>query len=375
MKAISLFSGMGGDTLGIKDAGVDVVAFSEYNKDAIESHLANFPDSELIGNGDITKTTNEELSKYSNVDLIFAGFPCQGFSNAGKKLPDDPRNTLFKEFSRSASVIKPKIIIGENVKGLLSRKNYSGEMYIDVIKREFNALGYHIRYGLVKCEEHGVPQKRVRLFIVGVLDDRASNHWTQHLNLTTNNPLSISMVKGKPYIDLPKEPEVGMRDFLEPTLENSTEFDLDCVPEGGVIESNDDPSGDPHPYLLLKMGKVETHYWNPSASKYEYNGKSFDNLFSFSKRDSPIHCEIVDVDKPAKTIICTYGHQPRMFVPLKKGSQGYVRAFTVNELKQIQSFPADFIVKGSISSQIAQIGNAVPPKACTKLVKEIIKNV
>lgn len=361
MKAISLFSGMGGDTLGMQNAGVDVVAFSEYNKDTIESHMANFPDSKLIGDGDITKTTDDELKEYSDVDIIFAGFPCQGFSNAGKKMPDDPRNTLFREFARATSVIKPKFIIGENVKGLLSRKNYDGEMYIDIIEREFKDLGYDICYGLVKCENHGVPQKRVRLFIVG--------------HLSGTNPLSVSMVKGKPYINLPEEPEVGMRSFLESTLENSKEFDLDCVPEGSTIESNDDPSGDPHPYLLLKMDKVETHYWNPSANKYQYKGKSFDNLFSFSKRDSPIHCEIVDIDKPAKTIICTYGHQPRMFVPLKKGSQGYVRAFTVNELKQIQTFPADFVVKGSVSSQITQIGNAVPPKVCTTLVKEIIKNV
>jgi DNA (cytosine-5)-methyltransferase 1 len=356
MKAISLFSGMGGDTLGMTNAGVEVVAFSEFNNDAVESHLANFPHSKLIGCGNITKTTDSQLLEYKGVDVVFAGFPCQGFSHAGKKLPDDPRNTLFKEFARVTSIIKPKIIIGENVQGLLTRKNFIGENYIDVIVKEFTDLGYNVKFGLVKCEDYGVPQKRTRLFIVGTL---------------ANNSLKTVNIKGKPYIDLPKEKQGGIKSFIEPTLHNSVETQLDFIPSGNIIESDGVQTGTPHPYLLLKMSQNETHYWNSSVKQYEYNGKFFDKLFSFSKRDSPIHCEIVDINKPAKTIICTYGHQPRMFVPLKSGSKGYLRAFTINELKQIQSFPADFIVKGSVSSQIKQIGNAVPPKVCTVLVQKL----
>ena len=359
MKAVSLFSGMGGDTLGMTNAGIKVVAFSEFNSDAVESHLANFPNSKLIGCGDITKTTDSELLEYEGVDVVFAGFPCQGFSNAGKKLPDDPRNTLFKEFARATSIIKPKIIIGENVKGLLSRKNFAGENYIDIIVNEFMNLGYNIKFGLINCEDYGVPQKRTRLFIVGTLHD---------------NNLKTTDIKGKPYIDLPKEKQVGIKSFIEPTLDNSVETEFYFIPSDSIIESDGIQTGTPHPYLLLKMSQNETHYWNSSAEKYEYNGKFFDGLFSFSKRDSPIHCEIVDINKPTKTIICTYGHQPRMFVPLKNGSKQYLRPFTINELKQIQSFPANFIVKGSTSSQIKQIGNAVPPKVCTVLVQELTGN-
>ena len=88
-----------------------------------ETHELNFPNTVLLGQGDITKTSDDEFLQYKGkVNLIFAGFPCQGFSHAGKKLPDDPRNTLFREFLRSTRLIKPKYIIGENVKGLLSRK-------------------------------------------------------------------------------------------------------------------------------------------------------------------------------------------------------------------------------------------------------------
>ena len=358
MKAISLFSGMGGDTLGMRNAGVDVIGFSEINKDAISSHLSNFPESKLIGNGDITKTTEEELKEFSEVDIIFAGFPCQGFSNAGKKLPDDPRNTLFREFLRVTSIIKPKIIIGENVKGLLSRENVDNKPYINIIVKEFEKLGYNVKYGLVKCEEHGVPQKRTRLFIIGSLSD---------------NGIKTEEIKSNPYISMDKDPTVGLREFIEPSLKDSVEIDLSFMPKYKIVDTLDDISGSCHPYISLKQSHSQTHYWN--GKDYEYNGKTYDKLFSFAKRDSPIHVEVVDVDAPCKTIICTYGHQPRMLVPLRKNNKTYLRAFNINELKQCQAFSRDFIVTGSTSSQIKQIGNAVPPKFCTKLVNYIVKNI
>ena len=169
MKAISLFSGMGGDSLGIINAGLELVAYSEKEKVFQETHNINFVNCKLLGNGDIKKTKDEEFLVYENkIDLIFAGFPCQGFSQAGKKLPDDPRNTLFREFLRATTIIKPKYIIGENVKGLLTRKTAEGELYIDIIKLEFNKLGYDIYEKVMKCNLHGIPQNRQRLIIVGI---------------------------------------------------------------------------------------------------------------------------------------------------------------------------------------------------------------
>ena len=101
IKAISLFSGMGGDSVGIVKAGLELVAYSEWETDMRDTHEPNFPNTELIGWGIIIKTSDEEFLKYKDiVDLIFAGFPCQGFSNAGNKDPNDPRNSLFREFAR-----------------------------------------------------------------------------------------------------------------------------------------------------------------------------------------------------------------------------------------------------------------------------------
>ena len=132
MKAISLAWNVGSDLLGWF-AQEWTVAYSEWEKEMKETHELNFPKSTLLGNGDITQTSNEELQRYNgSIDLLFAGFPCQGFSHAGKKLPHDPRNTLFKEFIRSTQLIHPKYVIGENVKGLLTRKTVDGELYINV---------------------------------------------------------------------------------------------------------------------------------------------------------------------------------------------------------------------------------------------------
>ena len=97
--------------------------------------------------------------KIQDINLIFAGFPCQGFSNAGKKLPSDPRNKLFKEFNsyftkkpnqNANKILKPKFIIGENVKGLLSRKTDDDELFIDKIQEAFTEIGYRIKYKVFK---------------------------------------------------------------------------------------------------------------------------------------------------------------------------------------------------------------------------------
>ena len=169
IKAISLFSGMGGDSLGIHNSGIELLAYSEIEKIFQESHELNFPDCKLIGNGNILNTEDKEFLKFKgSVNLIFAGFPCQGFSNAGKKLPDDPRNTLFREFHRASKLIQPDYIIGENVKGLIKKKTKEGRLFLDVITEEFNNIGYDIYTKVMKCNLHGIPQNRQRLLIVGI---------------------------------------------------------------------------------------------------------------------------------------------------------------------------------------------------------------
>ena len=277
---------------------------------------------------------------------------CQGYSNAGKKLPDDPRNTLFREFARSARLIKPKYIIGENVDGLLNRKTATGENYIDVIVKEFDDLGYNITYQVCHTVKYGIPQLRKRLVYVGVRKD---------LNQTYTFPEPLN--DGKK--NLP-----NLQHIIKFSMEGAIriepdDFDMTSIPSECIMTdmTNDDVEDTKiHPYLRLKA----------KTRNQEYSGKVHKNLLSFSKRDSPIHGEVIDIRNPSKTIICSYDHQPRLFVPLKNKNGYYLRCILPDELKQIQGFPADFKLYGNKSQQIKQIGNAVPPPLITQIVEKFL---
>jgi len=332
MKAVSLFSGCGGDTLGMKNADIDVIAFSEFNKIAIQSHLKNFPNSELIQHNnetDITKIPDEIFEKYKGVDIVFAGFPCQGFSNAGKKKINDPRNELVNEFVRVVKIVQPKYIIGENVKGLLSRNGICPETkkekkVVDIILNLFSKIGYHVSYEVVDCQ-FAVPQKRERLFFIGSKEKIKIN-------------IQLPIVKH------PLEP------ILETTLENATVFTSDN--HDYFVQTEEELSGKPHPNLTKLVNE---------------------NKISFGKRISPHHGEIVNPLLPTKTIICSYSNCPRLFVGLVKNDQTYIRCFTVKELLQIQGFPADFKLCGKLNDQIKQVGNAVPPPVVTHIISLLKK--
>ena len=353
IKAISLFSGMGGDSHGILKSECELVAYSEIEKIFRESHDLNFKNCELLGDGNITKTKDEDFLKYKDeVNLIFAGFPCQGFSNAGKKLADDPRNTLFKEFLRATKLIEPNYIIGENVKGLLKRKTNENELYIDIIKSEFENIGYDITYEVLKCHEYGIPQSRERLIIVGI---------KKSLNKKYEFPKKLDL---KP--NLEKIIKFNMEGALkiEPT-----DFDMTTIPNKCIIknlendetEDLEDKIKKPHPNLILLAKNRD----------YVYKDIKYPNRLTFGKR-IPVGGEIIDIRKPSKTIICTYARQPRLFVPQQNKNGYYLRCLLPDELKQIQGFPKDYKISGDKSKKIIQIGNAVPPPLIKLIIESLI---
>ena len=354
LKAISLFSGAGGDSVGMCNAGIDVIAFSEIDKIAKNTHEQNFTRCLLLGekcNGDIVKTTDDELNIYKNtIDILFAGFPCQGYSNAGKKKINDPRNTLFHEFIRVTNITKPSIIIGENVKGLLTKKTDNGEMYIDVIIDEFKKIGYITDYKIMKTDHFGVPQKRERLIIIGVLPGYLNNDkiiFPSKLNadIHLKNIIKFNMTGA---IKIKKEV-----------------FDFSSIPTECILTdlNNDEHENNPHPYLISKVNCNNKHY----------NNKTYTTLFSFSKRDSPIHCEIIDIRNQSKTIICTYNNQPRLFVPLKNKNGCFIRCLLPIELQQIQGFDPNYVFSGNVAKKTIQIGNAVPPPLITCICNKLIE--
>ena len=303
----------------------------------------------MLGNGDITQTSNEELQRYNgSIDLLFAGFPCQGFSHAGKKLPDDPRNTLFKEFIRSTQLIHPKYVIGENVKGLLTRKTVDGELYINVIRDEFHKLGYDIYTKVYMCSKLkiNVPQNRERLLIVGIRND---------LKQIYSFPEQFKEKMG----DLTQIIQFNMKGALKLEPEY-LDFDFDTIPPQCILTdmNNEEDENDPHPNLVQYAKKRD----------YERKGVKRPHRLHFGRR-LDVGGEIIDIRKPINTIICSYAHCPRFFVPLKNKKGNYLRTLLPEELKQIQGFPKDYQLSGNTSKQIKQIGNAVPPPLIQMIVE------
>lgn len=332
--AISLFSGAGGDTLGMEQAGLKVVAFSENNAKAVATHKAVWPGSKWLGEsvkGDISKIPDSEFEPYTNkIFMMFAGFPCQGFSNAGKKAANDPRNRMFYEFLRAVNIVRPEWIMGENVAGLLTKKTDDGESsVIDVIQQCFSEIGYPVVFNVYDMSKVGVPQSRKRLAIIG-------------------NRLSIKFEL--PVFD---EPKRGIADIIEESMEGAMETTLDLPEECSILVSDDaEPTGTPHPFMVKKHGE---------------------NLISFRKRDSPVHSEVLDFRTPCKTFICAYTFQPRLYVGLRKSNgKKYIRCLTVREAAQIQGFPADHAFSGSRDDVIKQIGNAVPALWVTRMVRSMM---
>jgi DNA (cytosine-5)-methyltransferase 1 len=335
--AISLFAGAGGDTLGMEQAGLKVVAFSENNRVAVKTHQQMFPDSKWLGasvKGDITKIPDEEFEAYrGKIFMVFAGFPCQGFSNAGKKDASDPRNRMFYQFLRVVRIVQPEWIMGENVAGLLTKKTDDGQgSVIDVIRHHFAEVGYPIVSDVYDMSLVGVSQSRKRLAFVG-------------------NRLGIPFT-----LPVFHEKKQGLLSIVEPSMEGAIETALDIPSECCVaVEEDAEPSGTPHPFMVLKHRE---------------------GLVSFRKRDSPVHSEILDLRNPCKTLICAYTFQPRLYVGLVKPSgKKYIRCLTVREAAQIQGFHADYAFAGSRDDAIKQIGNAVPARFVQRMVEAMIASL
>ena len=202
----------------------------------------------------------------------------------------------------------------------------------------------------MKCEHFGVPQKRERCIILGIRTNPYG--WTPSFPSKQTHPVHL-----KPIIKFDMTGAVAAPAALFAT-----------IPSECILTNMEDHSmgGVGHPYLHSKLDANE--------EKRTYQKKTHANLFSFGKRESPIHCEIVDIRKPSKTIICTYDHQPRLFVPLRNSVGFFLRTILPDELKQIQGFPVDYIIMGSVKEQVVQIGNAVPPPLIHAVVSSILKS-
>ena len=167
MKFLDLFAGVGGFRLGMESAGHKCIGFCEIDKFARASYKAIHNTKGEIELHDITAVSDESIRGIGSVDIICGGFPCQAFSIAGNRRGfEDTRGTLFFEIARFASILRPKYLFLENVRGLL---NHDGGATFETIIQTLDELGYDVEWQVLNSKNFGVPQNRERVFIIGHL--------------------------------------------------------------------------------------------------------------------------------------------------------------------------------------------------------------
>lgn len=169
---ISTFAGCGGSSLGYKLAGFKELLAVEWDQNAVDTFRLNFPEVPVY-HGDIAKLSGDECMRLAGIgkgelDVFDGSPPCQGFSTAGKRKFDDPRNSLFKEYARLIQELQPKVFVMENVTGMV--KGHMKQAYLQIIAT-LRGCGYRAKGEVLNAMYYGVPQSRERVIIVGVRED------------------------------------------------------------------------------------------------------------------------------------------------------------------------------------------------------------
>lgn len=326
--SIELFAGAGGLALGMEAAGFEVALLNEVDRQAANTLKHNRP-LWNVAVGDIAQL---DFTSFKNkIDFLSGGFPCQAFSYAGNKQGfGDTRGTLFFEFARAVEEVKPRVFLAENVRGLL---NHDNGRTIETIKHKIKDIGYTlIDYNVLKAIYYKVPQKRERLFLVGVRNDLLEGAlfaWPSKYKRVMT--LKDALKKGELF-DCNSPKSEGQK---YPKRKKEI---LSLVPPGG--------------------------YWRdlPDAIQREYMQKSF-----FLGGGKTGMARRLSWNEPSLTLTCS---------PAQKQTErchpDETRPLTVREYARIQTFPDDWIFNGSITNQYKQIGNAVPVNLARAMANSLI---
>jgi DNA (cytosine-5)-methyltransferase 1 len=320
---IDLFSGAGGLSNGLEQAGLKCLLGIDMDKNAIETFKANHHHANTFC-GSITEITEKKLKELTNGETIHAivgGPPCQGFSTVGIGDPNDKRNLLFREFIRMVKILKPHFFIVENVTGLLAKKN---EKTIQAIFKLFSDLGYNLDVKVMSAEEYGVPERRRRTIFLG---SRINNTITFPMPVV-KSPVTV----GHALKNLKaKSGKIFNHDINQAGVKSTIDQKrIAHIPEGKGIRYEADEKDYLPKSLRLGIDWENTPENRLRQTKYQR----------------------LDRKKPSPTIMT---HRHNYFHPTEN------RYLTPREAAALQSFPNDFVFHGPLSAQWRQIGNAVPP--------------
>lgn len=349
MTVIDLFSGVGGLSQGFVLEGFDIRYAVESDKSIAEAYKLNHPTTEVISE-DICKVNLKELNS-EDVTVIIGGPPCQGFSQKGKRLSiNDERNFLFREFIRFVDFFKPKYFLMENVPNITTT---SSGLFREEIIKEFSKLGYSIDCQVLNAVYFGIPQERKRAFFLGK--------------------------RGNSLLELPLENKL-----LKKTTIKDAIYDLPFIEsgKGEEISEYDKEMSSDYQKLMRKNSKKLFNHKATNHSKLALERLSMIPKGK-GKEVLPSHHKTKSIFSGTWTRLKEDGQAATITTRFDTPSSGLFthpilnRCLTVREAARIQSFSDDFIFYGAKTSQMKQVGNAVPPllsKEIAKLIKKDILN-
>ncbi len=391
-KYIDLFSGCGGFSLGLGNAGwqgifaieKDLMAFETFKFNLIDGRYSHFswPDwlpQESCTIQSILENYPEQLKNLrGRVDLIAGGPPCQGFSLAGKRKSDDPRNKLAQEYIKVVNLVRPNFIVLENVKGFNSAFSKNGEIskqpYSMIVKSELEAIGYKVFHNYVYCERFGIPQQRIRFLMIGILEELTGNNSQNPFDLL--DEIQIEFLKSK---KLPLRP-ITVQEAISDLEISKTDTQLiqhSGSEKNGFKKLDYKPPKKLNAYLaLMRQGLREQ---KPNSLRLARHRSQ--TVAMFQKIQSTVRpgvglsqedknnlgikkqaIRVLNAHKPSNTLTTL----PDDLLHYKEP-----RILTVRESARIQSFPDDFEFKGKYTTggnrrtkecpRYTQVGNAVPP--------------
>ncbi len=342
--AISLFTGAGGMDIGFERAGVKVLFSNEIVKEAADTYITNHPGANMV-NDDINNIVNQ-LDTFHGIDLVFGGPPCQGFSVAGKMNPDDDRSKLIFTFLDVVAKVQPKAFVMENVKALGALKKWEPirKKYLDRTR----ALGYMCMPFILNATEYGVPQKRERVFFIGIKGNR-DPFFEHHM---------------RNCIEQQKMPAPYIRDLLKDLGRAGTEKNP-CTCTAKITFAT-------HP--IMRKSPYAGMYFNGQGRPMNIDGYSNTLPASMGGNKTPFIDEDYLYGDADSDWVVNYhkGLMDGSITPAFEEAPSRLRRITIREAARIQTFPDDYIFCGNKGRIYTQIGNAVPCKMAGAVAKAVI---
>lgn len=347
-RVIDLFAGVGGLSLGFEMAGCEIAIANEYDPSIADAYVRNRPGVNMIV-ADITELPIEETfgPHAGTIDIVIGGPPCQGFSQKGqRKSINDPRNFLFRYYYHVVKRVKPRYFVIENVPNLLTTEN---GYFKDEIVELFNGIGYAVSCGVLCAADFGVPQDRHRTCIIGKLGESAVS-----LPVSRGGRTTIwDAISDLSYLESGEGSEVQEYRYAPQSSYQA------MLRAGSDVLYNHVATR--HSKITLERLRMIPPERGKEMLPEEHHTKSiYSGTWCRMKKNGI-----------AKTITTRYDTPSS-----GEFTHPYLnRAITTREAARIQSFPDTFRFYGTKSSQMKQVGNAVPPLLGKAIAEQIMRDM